>query len=146
MAKRVLSHSGLLEVEWLNQPFVSHMSRLSLMLADHYYSSLSIEESKTKWRDKQYLAFANTDRGVASRDLSNAIVMKQKLDEHNIGVSQNAMQFVQNLLALKYTLPTIAQHRAFTKNAEEKNIVGKTKPSIRPESLLKAGIFWCLQV
>jgi len=117
LAKRALSYPRLLGVDWLNQHFVSHMSRLSLMLADHYYSSLSVEESKVKWRDEQYLAFANTDRG-ASQEQSGVIVMKQKLDEHNIGVSQNALQFVQNLPALKYTLPSIAQHRVFTKNTE----------------------------
>jgi CRISPR-associated endonuclease/helicase Cas3 len=118
LSTRALSYPGLLGGNWVAQPFVSHMSRLSLMLADHYYSSLSVEESKTKWRDEQYLAFANTDRRVDLRDQSNAIVMKQKLDEHNIGVSQNAMQFVQNLPALKYTLPSIAQHRVFTKNTK----------------------------
>lgn len=118
LAQRALSYPNLLETEWLNQSFVSHMSRLSLMLADHYYSSLSVAESKGKWRDEQYLAFANTDREANSQNQSNAIVMKQKLDEHNIGVSQNAMQFVHNLPALKHTLPAIAQHRVFTKNTE----------------------------
>lgn len=117
LATRALSSPNLLEENWLNQPFVSHMSRLSLMLADHYYSSFSVEESKKKWRDEKYLSFANTVRPAVAHGQTNAIVMKQKLDEHNIGVSQNAVQFVQNLPALKYTLPTIAQHRAFTKNA-----------------------------
>jgi CRISPR-associated endonuclease/helicase Cas3 len=117
LAIRALSYPNLFGENWLDQPFVSHMSRLSLMLADHYYSSLSVEESKKKWRDEQYLAFANTERGAFKQDQTNTIVMKQKLDEHNIGVSQSALQFVQNLPALKYTLPTIAQHRVFTKNA-----------------------------
>jgi len=118
LANRALSYPNLLDTNWLEQPFVSHMSRLSLMLADHYYSSLSVEESKGKWRDELYLAFANTDRCAVSLGQSNTTVMKQKLDEHNIGVSQNALQFVQNLPALKYTLPAIAQHRVFSKNAD----------------------------
>ena len=80
------------------------------MLADHYYSSLSSQESKKKWSDKNYRASANTDRTQANNPL------KQKLDEHNIGVAHNAMRFVLNLPTLKYTLPAIAQHKLFSKN------------------------------
>ena len=112
LAQRALSYPSLFVGNWLDQPFVSHMSRLSLMLADHYYSSLTPKESNTKWCDREYLAYANTNRASKS-SVSNA--MKQKLDEHNIGVAQNALQFVKNLPALKYALPTIAQHKLFTK-------------------------------
>lgn len=42
--------------------------------------------------------------------------LKQQLDEHNIGVAVNAQRFAQNLPALKYTLPAIAQHKLFSQN------------------------------
>ncbi len=117
IAKRALNTPLLFtdEINWFEQRFVSHMARLSLMLADHYYSSLPIEKSKTVWRDKQYKAIANTDRQNVQQ---TSYKPKQQLDEHNIGVSVNAQRFAQNLPALKYTLPAIAQHKLFSKRAE----------------------------
>jgi CRISPR-associated endonuclease/helicase Cas3 len=113
LTKRALSYPSLNDsVDWLHQRFISHLSRLSLMLADHYYSSLELNESKTKWQDTSYRASANTDRKTNK--------LKQKLDEHNIGVAQNAFLFAKNLPALKYTLPSLSQHRLFSKNADDK--------------------------
>lgn len=113
IAKRALSYHQLLEkTNWLNQRFISHLSRLSLMLADHYYSSLELNESKTRWRDNTYQANANTDRKTNQ--------LKQKLDEHNIGVAHNAFLFAKNLPALKYTLPALAQHRLFSQSAKDR--------------------------
>ncbi|SIO94541.1 type I-F CRISPR-associated helicase Cas3f [Vibrio spartinae] len=101
-------------IPWFEQRFVSHMARLSLMLADHYYSSLSLAEGKTAWQDPAYQAVANTDRPSAH---DSSTVPKQQLDEHNIGVCVNAQRFARNLPALKYTLPAITQHRIFSKSA-----------------------------
>jgi CRISPR-associated endonuclease/helicase Cas3 len=111
IAKRALSYHTIFEkTDWLSQRFISHLSRLSLMLADHYYSSLELEESKKRWRDNSYQANANTDRKTNQ--------LKQKLDEHNIGVAHNAFLFAKNLPALKYTLPALAQHRLFSQSAK----------------------------
>lgn len=113
ISKRALSYQKLSEkTDWLNQRFVSHLSRLSLMLADHYYSSLELKDSKMKWRDDSYQANANTDRKTNQ--------LKQKLDEHNIGVAHNAFLFAKNLPALKYTLPALAQHRLFSQSAKDR--------------------------
>ncbi|MCH1920940.1 type I-F CRISPR-associated helicase Cas3f [Shewanella sp. A3A] len=101
-------------IAWMEQRFVAHMARLSLMLADHYYSSLPREQSKASWQDSSYQAIANTDRHSAHE---RSTVPKQQLDEHNIGVSVNAQRFAYNLPALKYTLPAIAQHRLFSKSS-----------------------------
>jgi len=54
------------ETDWLHeQLFTSHLSRLGLILADHYYSSLDFEAlSKIKaeqWRNPNYRVYANTD-------------------------------------------------------------------------------------
>lgn len=104
------------QVNWLSQRFVSHMARLSLMLADHYYSSLPLEKSKPKWRDRHYAPIANTDQSQGKR--KNA-PPKQQLDEHNIGVAINARRFAENLPSLKWTMPAIAQHRRFSQGAEQ---------------------------
>ncbi|MCE0495790.1 type I-F CRISPR-associated helicase Cas3f [Vibrio salinus] len=101
-------------ITWFEQRFVTHMARLSLMLADHYYSSLSLREGKTAWQDPSYKAIANTDRHSAH---DKSTTPKQKLDEHNIGVAVNAQRFAHNLPALKTTLPAVAQHRLFSKSS-----------------------------
>ena len=64
------------------------------MLSDHYYSSK--EEVTPKWQDSSYLAYANTDK---DRQL------KQKLDEHNVGVAHNAYLFSRKLPHLNEELP-----------------------------------------
>lgn len=112
LVQRAMRSNTLSSVsELLHQRFISHMSRLSLMLADHYYSSLDASESKSKWQDKKYRVHANTDRETG--------LFKQQLDEHNIGVAHNAFLFARNLPSLKYTLPAIGEHRLLSKNAED---------------------------
>jgi CRISPR-associated endonuclease/helicase Cas3 len=119
LAFRALKNTKLQHDQaWLQQRFVAHLSRLSLMLADHYYSSLDADKSPAKWRDETCQAQANTDR-TASKN-TGEIVFKQKLDEHNIGVSHNAMHFALNLPALKFALPAIGQHKLFSRNAPKK--------------------------
>ncbi|MFY0658321.1 MAG: type I-F CRISPR-associated helicase Cas3 [Neptunomonas phycophila] len=137
LAKRALNTPLLLmgNVQWFEQRFVSHMARLSLMLADHYYSSLPIEKSKSAWRDSQYKAIANTDRQNAKRTSHKP---KQQLDEHNIGVAANAQRFAQNLPALKYTLPAIAQHKLFTKRAGHEKYQWQDKAFFQAKSIAKS--------
>lgn len=92
-----LTHYGL-----LSQSFSSHLARLTLMLADHHYSSLT---PVAGWQDIGYAAIANTDRQSGE--------MKQKLDEHCIGVGQNALLLGRSLPQLRKTLPSITRHKGF---------------------------------
>lgn len=66
----------------LSDPYISHISRLALMLSDHYYSSC---EPTPKWHDKTYTRYANTDKTGE---------LKQPLDDHLIGVSQSVRQLM----------------------------------------------------
>lgn len=93
----------------LTQPFTCHMARLALMLADHYYSS---REATTGWHDVSYPVWANTDRKTGA--------LKQALDEHNIGVSQNAYLLGRSLPTLRESLPAITRHKDFKKRSENK--------------------------
>lgn len=117
LATRALKNPAVsaMTTDWLGQSFVAHIARMSLMLADHYYSSLPVEKCKSAWRDPKYQPIANTDKTANS----NKAQAKQQLDEHNIGVAANAQRFIQNLPALKFTLPAITQHRLFTKNTAQ---------------------------
>ncbi|WP_432463660.1 type I-F CRISPR-associated helicase Cas3f [Agarivorans sp. QJM3NY_33] len=137
LAQRALNSPLLFadDIKWFDQRFVSHMARLSLMLADHYYSSLPPEKSKVVWRDKNYKAIANTDRQHAKQTSHKP---KQQLDEHNIGVALNAQRFAQNLPALKYTLPAITQHKLFSKPAEHHKYRWQDKAFTLAKSIAKA--------
>ncbi|WP_288433301.1 type I-F CRISPR-associated helicase Cas3f [Acinetobacter soli] len=67
------------KINWQEDLLTSHVSRLVLMLSDHWYSAQ--EAPILAWQDESYLAYANTDK---NRQL------KQKLDEHNVGVAHHA--------------------------------------------------------
>lgn len=66
---------------------VLHHARLCLMLGDHYYSSC---EADLKWKSKTRL-YANTQRK------NDKTQLKQKLDEHLVRVSEQALKISQNL-------------------------------------------------
>ncbi len=65
--------------------FTSHLARLSLMLADHYYS---VQDKTEEWQNPNYKVYANTDKNKA---------LKQQLDEHLIGVAYHAKAIVKAL-------------------------------------------------
>ena len=109
LAKRAQNCVHLLQEEWLYQPFTAHISRLGLMLADHYYSALPPSKSEEKLQDPNYTCYANTD-GHRQK--------KQKLDEHNIAVATHAARIIQVLPTLRAELPEIESreaHKALTK-------------------------------
>ncbi|PEH52728.1 type I-F CRISPR-associated helicase Cas3f [Yersinia kristensenii] len=101
-ARRALQQPALNNYGQLSQRFTSHMARLVLMLADHHYSSLP---PTIGWQDERYQAFANTDRQTKE--------MKQRLDEHNMGVGQNALLLGRSLPNIRKTLPAITRHKGF---------------------------------
>jgi len=72
---------------------ILHHSRLCLMLGDHYYSS---QKAALSWRDVTGL-FANTDRETKE--------LKQKLDEHLVGVAKNALRTTHLLPAFEKEPP-----------------------------------------
>jgi CRISPR-associated endonuclease/helicase Cas3 len=92
----------------LGSPHVLHLSRLVLMLADHYYSS---QPSQTRYGDPVQsgakVLYANTGIKDGKREL------KQRLDEHLIGVEVNASRLMRTLPRLEQSLPRIARHKKF---------------------------------
>lgn len=71
---------------------ILHHARLALMLGDHHYSSRKADES---WQSTVEL-FANTDRETKK--------LKQKLDEHLVGVADSALQVAHLLPAFETEL------------------------------------------
>lgn len=109
VAKQMLARPALLNGQWLDNPYVMHLSRLALMLADHFYSS---EPSHARYGDAGYPLIANTDRETGKP--------KQGLDEHLIGVEVNASRIVRTLPRLERRLPRIARHKGFRKRSKDR--------------------------
>lgn len=107
-SKRALSCTSLSHDNWLNQTFTMHLSRLVLMLSDHYYSAQDKTES---WRDGSYLAYANTDK---DRQL------KQRLDEHNLAVAHHALIFARKLPHFRSQLPNLGLNQHLIKGLNAK--------------------------
>ncbi len=109
VAENILKDPQILHIEdWFKQLYIMHLSRLSLMLADHYYSS---QKDVTKqWQDRNYHAYANTDK-----DEQGNKYKKQKLDEHNIAVGQYAREIADGLLDLKKELPHLTKKKSLSK-------------------------------
>ncbi len=111
IASEALTRLTLTQSDYLHQQlFTSHISRLCLMMADHYYSSQ--KQVTEAWRNQNYEAFANTDRETKS--------LKQKLDEHHIGVAHHASEIAKNLPSLAHDLQQLGR------NAELESDVSKT--------------------
>jgi CRISPR-associated endonuclease/helicase Cas3 len=94
---------------WLDNPYVLHLSRLSLMLADHYYSSLPPDSAERVRGDQQYALFANTHKDGS---------LKQTLDEHLLGVAKLAGSITHSLPGFERHLPRLARHKGLKKRSE----------------------------
>jgi CRISPR-associated endonuclease/helicase Cas3 len=113
----------------LTDPFVMHVSRMSLMLADHYYSSLNKKEDRIKISEPSD-AYANTHEGERN----------QFLEEHLIGVAQNSRLVTWALPNLRATLTHTARHKLLQKRSTEaqykwQNKAFEAAEAMRPASL-----------
>ena len=109
LAFRALSRNSFyqLNTKWLYDKYTLHIARMSLMLADHHYSSLVA--NKDAW-DFSYKAYANSDRKTKQ--------LKQKLDEHLIGVYKKSLHLVRILPSVKNELPSITKLRLLKKRTQ----------------------------
>lgn len=98
---------------YLSDPHVLHAARMCLMLADHGYSS---EATNPRYgdpspKDSQKILYANKDRDSGK--------LKQRLDEHLIGVTKHARRIVYSLPRLKRDLPTLGFVKNFRKRSSD---------------------------
>ena len=124
LSKRASKDVLLLQGDWFENRFTSHLSRLVLMLSDHYYSA---SEKTVKWQDPRYKAYANTDENG----------LNQKLDEHNIGVATNAHMLARKLPTLRSELPTLGYDKKFTKPTQVKKFLWQNKAYNLAKSISK---------
>lgn len=92
--------------DWLANPYVMHLARLSLMLADHHYSGLSPESPERVRGDNKGPLYANTHSDGS---------LKQPLDEHLLGVARLTGSLVHGLPGFERHLPRLARHRGLVK-------------------------------
>ena len=97
--------------DWLANPYVMHLSRLCLMLADHHYSSLSGKDAGRVAVPKGYPLYANTNGGPGD--------FNQTLDEHLLGVAQHSGEVTHALPRFDEQLPRLARHKGLRKRSQD---------------------------
>jgi len=117
------------EGNWLDNPYVMHLARLSLMLADHHYSSLPINSPQRIQGDRPTSLFANTDPNGQ---------LKQPLDEHLLGVARDAGLIAHALPGFEHHLPRLARHRGLRKRSTEARFAWQDKAADAAASLRDA--------
>lgn len=92
-------------------PFLLLLSRMSVMVADHNYSSLKTEDKAKRVKgskDWETKLTANTDRKSKEPN--------QALDEHLLGVARFTTQFCRSLPILHEKLPKLINHEPLVRN------------------------------
>ncbi|MEO5606676.1 MAG: type I-F CRISPR-associated helicase Cas3f, partial [Polaromonas sp.] len=115
-ASRIAQRLGVLCAQpgkggWLANPYVMHISRLCLMLADHHYSSLSGSDAGRVTVPKGYPLYANTNGGPGD--------FNQTLDEHLLGVARHSSEVTHALPRFDEQLPRLARHKGLRKRAQQ---------------------------
>ena len=95
---------------WLDDPYVMHLGRLGLMLADHHYSSLTDPAARSDL-NPAYPLFANTDRKTGK--------FNQTLDEHLLGVARHAGMVAHALPGFEHHLPRLVRHKGLRKRSAD---------------------------
>lgn len=116
IAQRALRHQQLFERSWLEERLPIHLARLALMIADHTYSAA---EPRIQNQDPRYKVFANTDRKTKQ--------VKQRLDEHNIGVCNTAILSATALPFLRGRLPAVDRHKVLRKRTSHPDFVWQNR-------------------
>ncbi|KAF1687313.1 type I-F CRISPR-associated helicase Cas3 [Pseudoxanthomonas broegbernensis] len=115
--------------DWLRNPYVVHLARLSLMLADHHYSSLPPGSPLRVQGDGNTRLYANTGRDGR---------LKQPLDEHLLGVARDAGLIAHALPGFERHLPRLANHRGLRKRSADPRFSWQDKAADAATALREA--------
>jgi CRISPR-associated endonuclease/helicase Cas3 len=108
LARKLLVLQERQAQDWLSNPYVMHLARLSLMLSDHHYSSLPADSPQRVHGNGGSHLFANTDAAGS---------LKQTLDEHLLGVAKGAGLIAHALPSFARELPALAEHKGLRKRS-----------------------------
>ncbi|AIS11307.1 CRISPR-associated protein Cas3 [Pseudomonas chlororaphis subsp. aurantiaca] len=112
--------------DWLSNPYVMHLARMSLMLADHHYSALKRDSKQRVHGDNLGKLYANTDSDGS---------LKQPLDEHLLGVARMSTSIVHGLPGFERHLPRLARHRGLKKRSNSERFRWQDKATDAATSL-----------
>ncbi len=110
----------------LGNPYVTHLARLVLTLADHEYSSRSNLEDRLKG-ESGYPLYANTNRKTGHPN--------QQLDEHLQGVAKLCGEIVHALPKLAEDLPRLARHKGLRQRSAIERFRWQDKAAELAESI-----------
>ena len=100
--------------DWLGNPYVMHVARLALMLADHHYSSLQPGDARRVRGEPGYPLAANT-----SVDKQGRRILNQTLDEHLVGVARQSGELCHALPRFELHLPRLARHKGLKRRSDD---------------------------
>jgi len=115
LAKRLLAFADQPAAsDWQNDPYIAHIARLGLMLADHHYSSLQDDTAPERkpLLNPSYPLWANTRRGTSQQS-----ILCQTLDEHLLGVERQAGLAIHALPNIERHLPRL-HHKGLKKRSD----------------------------
>lgn len=98
----------------MSNPFVLHLSRLCLMLADHHYSRLELAADGKPAAGR--ISVKNASPLVANTRAGGKA--NQTLDEHLLGVAQHGAEVARFLPRFEQHLPRLGKHRKLKQRAE----------------------------
>lgn len=125
--------------DWLGNPYVMHIARLSLMLADHHYSSLGLDKTTGQPvagrvpGQANYPLFANTHDSVPRR--SDPHQRNQALDEHLLGVARHSATVTHALPKFETHLPRLGDCKPLKKRAKDERFRWQDKAADLAASL-----------
>lgn len=129
VAKTLLELRAQRDGDWLGNPYVMHLARLALMLADHHYSSLRVDEKtnqpvaeRARFVQKNQHVFANT-----RKDRQGRTALNQSLLEHLLGVGYTASLVAHALPNFERHLPRLANHRGLRKRSTDSRFAWQDK-------------------
>lgn len=127
-AKALLELRAHRDAGWLGNPYVMHLARLALMLADHHYSSLGLDTDGKPAPERQ--RFVQRNQSVFANTIHNAnrqTVLNQSLLEHLLGVGHTASLIAHALPNFEHHLPRLANHRRLRKRSVDPRFAWQDK-------------------
>lgn len=110
----------------LTNPYIMHLSRLALTLADHEYSSRTYHKERLAG-EFGYPLYANTERKTGQ--------VSQQLDEHLLGVERLCGEIVYSLPKLTGELPHLSRHKALRQRTAAERFRWQNKATEMAESI-----------
>jgi CRISPR-associated endonuclease/helicase Cas3 len=120
IARRLLDLSHKRADDWLDNPYVMHLARLSLMLGDHYYSSLGFDANGRPAAERDRFLQPDDPAGANTvKTSAGQYTINQTLTEHLLGVAHGAGAVAHALPGFERYLPRLLNHRGLRKRTAD---------------------------